>query len=65
MEEPLVLVSRSKLSEIIGISQKQIRIWEKEDLPYYQPSKNTTRFNLPEVLKWMRERSITKPWEID
>lgn len=54
------MVSRGELLKIIGISPPTLFKWRGMGLPHYRTSR-TIRYNVPEVLKWMKVNGRPRP----
>lgn len=52
------IITRAELADILGLSEKTVRSYIKQGMPAMQVRKYAAlRFNLAEVIQWLKEKS--------
>lgn len=60
-KSPPILVDAREVSKILGVSQELLRKLAREKkIPFYRLSKRTLRFDLDEVVTFMRKESANE-----
>ena len=50
------LVTTKEMAEILSVHENTLFNWAKEGMPRYKMGSNAVRYDVDEVLKWIRER---------
>ena len=50
------LVTTKEMVEILSVHENTLFNWAKEGMPRYKMGSNAVRYDVDEVLKWIRER---------
>ena len=59
---PMELIDVQTLSKLLSVKPKTIYDWVHENkIPHYKLGK-LVRFNMEEILKWLKEKKATRPY---